>query len=141
MAAYYKEQKTLWQVLGELEKEYGIYTEKPCSFAFLGTDGFQQMCGMMEWLRNEPPKMIAALAVRQIVDYRDAERTGFPVSDVLAFHLEDGSRVIMVIIRTSGTEPKMKAYFSVKTEIKAEGNRQVAKLESKIEKWVYALRS
>ncbi len=127
MAAYYKEQgKTLWQVWDELENAYGIYTEKLCSFAFPGADGLCQMYGLMNHLRNEPPKQIAALPIRQVTDYKEVEKTGLPASDVLAFHLEDGGRVI---IRPSGTEPKMKVYLSVKTAAKPEGEQRITELE------------
>lgn len=130
MAAYYKEQdKTLWQVWGELEEEYGIYTEKLCSVSFPGADGFRRMCEVMECLRSQPPEQIAGTAVRQVVDYRESEKTGLPVSDVMAFHLKDGGRVI---VRPSGTEPKMKAYLSVKSSTKTEGIERIVRLEKEV---------
>lgn len=134
MAAYYKEKnKTLWQVWGELEREYGVYTEKLCSFAFPGADGFQKMCGIMERLRNDPPEQIAGATVRQVIDYKKAEKTGLPISDVLAFYLEDRSRVI---IRLSGTEPKIKGYLLVKAATRAEGEAQLTKVEEEMERLV-----
>lgn len=136
MAAYYKEKgKTLWQVWGEMEEEYGVFSEKLCSFVFPGVDGFQNMCGIMERLRNDPPKQIVGAAVRQVTDYKETEKTRLPTSDVLEFYLEDSSRVI---IRPSGTEPKMKGYLSVKAATKSEGEEQVTKIEEGIKQLVLA---
>ena len=138
MTACYKEKgKTLWQIWGELEEKYGIYMEKLCSFAFPGVDGFQKMARIMELLRNEPPKRIAGMTVRQIIDYRKAERTGLPVSDVLAFYLEGGSRVI---IRPSGTEPKMKGYLSVRAAARAEGEERLTRIAGEIKGFVFQSR-
>lgn len=134
MAAYYKEKgKTLWQVWKELEKKHGVYTEKLFSFAFPGADGFQKMCGIMERLRKEPLRQIAGVAVKQIIDYKETEKTGLPVSDVLAFYLEDGSRIV---IRPSGTEPKVKGYLSVRTRTGEEGKDQIIRIEEKIKEMI-----
>lgn len=131
MTAYYKKKgKVLWQVWSELEGEYGVHTERLCSFAFSGSDGFQKMCRIMERLRKEPPERIADVTVKQVIDYKETKKTGLPSSDVLAFYLEDGGRVI---IRPSGTEPKMKGYLSVKTATREEGDKRIEKIEHEIE--------
>lgn len=136
MTAHYKEQgQTLWQVWNELEHDYGVYTERLCSFAFPGVDGFQRMCGIMEHLRSQAPEQIAGAAVGQVIDYREAEKTGLPASDVLAFHLDDDS---CVIIRPSGTEPKMKAYLSCKSDTKTEGIEHIARLENEVREMIKA---
>lgn len=136
MTAYYKQKgKTLWQVWGELERKYGIYQEKLCSFAFPGADGIQRMCGIMKRLRNEPPEMIAGAAVRQVIDYTQTEKSGLPASDVLAFYMEDGGRVT---VRPSGTEPKMKGYLSVRASTRAEGEEKVRGIEGEMERLVMA---
>lgn len=134
MAAYYKERgKTLWQVWRGLEGEYGVYTEKLCSFAFPGADGFQKMCGIMERLRKEPPEQIAGAIVRQIIDYKETKKTGLPESNVLAFYLENGGRVI---IRPSGTEPKVKGYLSVRAGTGEEGKDQIIRIGEKIKEMI-----
>ena len=136
MTAHYKEQgQTLWQVWNELEHDYGVYTERLCSFAFPGADGFQRMCGIMEHLRSQAPEQIAGAAVKQVIDYKEAEKTGLPASDVLAFHLDDDS---CVIIRPSGTEPKMKAYLSCKSDTKTEGIEHIARLENEVREMIKA---
>lgn len=134
MAAYYKEQgKTLWQAWSELEKSCGVYTERLCSFAFPGKDGLRQIGGIMDRLRRQPPRLVGGTAVGQVIDYKESEKTGLPPSDVLAFHLLDGSRVI---IRPSGTESKMKAYLSMKAGEKAEREHRITKLEQEIRQLV-----
>ena len=136
MTAHYKEQgQTLWQVWHELEHDSGVYTERLCSFAFPGADGFQRMCGIMEHLRSQAPEQITGVAVDQVIDYKEAEKTGLPASDVLAFHLGDDSHVI---IRPSGTEPKMKAYLSCKSDTKTEGIEHIARLENEVREMIKA---
>lgn len=131
MVAYYKEQgKTLWQVWSELEEKHGVYTEKMYLYAFPSVDGFQKMSGIVERLRTNPPEQIAGTKVRQIIDYKEMEKTGLPVSNVLCFYMEDGSRLI---VRPSGTEPKMKWYLLTKAATKEKVEVQISRIEKEIE--------
>ena len=121
MAAYYKLQgKTLCDVLNEICEKFGFFRAMLKSFTFPGAEGMKIMKDKMEFLRSNPPKEIGGKAVLCISDYLKGEsvyNTGekeaitLPKSDVLAFYLEDNNSVI---IRPSGTEPKIKIYFAAK---------------------------
>ncbi|MDO4743199.1 MAG: phospho-sugar mutase [bacterium] len=119
MACYYKKQgKTLLDVLEEINKEFGYYLTRQLSFTLTGESGMQKMKSIMENLRNNPPQSIAGYGVTEISDYMTSTKTcsvtdntstiNLPKSDVLQYKFEDGS----VIIRPSGTEPKIKIYLS-----------------------------
>lgn len=121
MAAYEKEKgRSLYQKLLDLYVEYGCYQESLISITKKGMDGTRQIGEMMETYRNNPPKTLAGLDVIQLLDYDKQQsrnlQTGetvpilLPRSNVLQFILEDGSKISA---RPSGTEPKIKFYFSV----------------------------
>ena len=121
MAAYEKEKgRSLYQKLLDLYVEYGCYQESLISITKKGMDGSKQIAEMMENYRNNPPKKLAGLDVVQLLDYNTQQsrnlQTGesaailLPRSNVLQFILEDGSKISA---RPSGTEPKIKFYFSV----------------------------
>lgn len=110
MAAYYKTQgKTLIDVMNDIYNKYGLYLNRVDSFEFEGAAGMQKMSEIMENLRNNAPTEIAGLKVLSTVDYKDSKATGLPSSNVLAWSLEDGNKVVA---RPSGTEPKLKFYFT-----------------------------
>lgn len=120
MVCYYKTQnKSVLTVLNDLYDEFGYYHNTQVSFTFEGQSGMQKMAEIMKTLCNEPPKAIANYAVTAVADYIASVRTDtesgekskitLPKSDVLEFVLEGGNSVI---IRPSGTEPKIKAYIS-----------------------------
>ena len=69
------------------------------------------MADIMKNLRENPPKEFAGSAVKEVMDCNDSEATGLPKANVLIYRLEDGSTVI---VRPSGTEPKIKTYFTTK---------------------------
>ena len=128
MALYYKSKGlTLLDVLDGLRKKYGYYKEGLLNFAFEGAEGAIKMKSIIEELRNNPPKTLSGSKVVSVKDYHKAglreveynDNTGLPDSNVLEFVAENGAKVI---VRPSGTEPKMKAYLSVvgKTEKEAE---------------------
>ena len=104
--------------------QYGLYHEELISLTKKGKAGFEEIQQMMHAYRTNPPKSIAGIAVEQ-VDHFDSqisrfadgtERSlAFPKSNVLRFILSDGSQIA---IRPSGTEPKIKFYFSVNTKLK-----------------------
>lgn len=125
MAAFEKNNgKTLFDKLIELYVKYGFYKEDLISITKKGMDGQQQIAAMMEAYRSAPPQNINGSKVVQVLDYD--LRTGknlltdeswsiqLPKSNVLQFLLEDGT---LISARPSGTEPKIKFYFSVKENL------------------------
>ncbi|MGN6617203.1 MAG: phospho-sugar mutase [Ilyomonas sp.] len=125
MAAYVKnEGKTLYDKLIELYVEYGFYLEKLISITKKGMRGQQEIAEMMTGYRNNPPKEINGSPVVQLLDYElqqgknlqtgETWKIDLPKSNVLQFILEDGTKISA---RPSGTEPKIKFYFSVHTNL------------------------
>ena len=114
------ENKTLLDLLYELYKTHGIYREKQSSLTFESADGMNKMQKIMDSLRNHPFKTIGNLEVIFIDDYQKSitfdvinntqTQLSFPSSNVLRFWLSDNSQIV---IRPSGTEPKIKIYVSV----------------------------
>ena len=135
MAAYYKTQgKTLIDVLDEVFKKYGYFYCSQKSFTCEGQVGMQKIAGIMEALRQNPPTAIAGQSVVTVKDFRSSEsfdvKSGktesisLPSSNVLGFYLEDGSSLI---VRPSGTEPKIKLYISaVGNSDKCAGDKRTA---------------
>ena len=126
MAAYEKNQgRSLFEKLIDLYVEYGFYKEDLISITKKGMDGQQQIASMMESYRNNPPKTINGSPVVQLLDYELRKgknpQTGqewtidLPKSNVLQFVLQDGS---LISARPSGTEPKIKFYFSTMEPLK-----------------------
>ncbi|MBR3312438.1 MAG: phospho-sugar mutase [Solobacterium sp.] len=110
MAAYYRSiGSSIKQRLEEIYAEYGRYLNEVDSFEFPGLSGMDKMKGIMDGLRSEPPKDIAGIPVAKATDYLKPEETGLPKANVLIYDLEDGSTAI---VRPSGTEPKIKTYFT-----------------------------
>ncbi len=110
MAAYYRSiGSSIKQRLEEIYAQYGRYYNQVDSFSFPGLSGMEQMKKIMEGLRNNPPKAFAGKQVVKGLDYMQAETTGLPKANVLIYHLDDGSTVV---VRPSGTEPKIKTYFT-----------------------------
>jgi phosphoglucomutase len=142
MAAYEKEKgRSLYEKMIDLYVEYGLYKEHLISITKKGMDGQQQIAAMMESYRNNPPKTINGTDVVQLLDYElqkgSNPQTGeewaivLPKSNVLQFILADGSSISA---RPSGTEPKIKFYFSVNTKLDsaAEFEKRNAQLDEKI---------
>ncbi len=138
MAAYFKTQgKSLLDVLNEIYEKYGMYLHKQLSFAFEGAEGMKIMADTMTGLRTNPPKKIADMAVVKVSDYEKSEITDcengeksaieLPKSDVLAYSLAGGAEVI---VRPSGTEPKIKIYLTSIGENKADANYLMSQLEA-----------
>ena len=110
MAAYYRSiGSSIKQRLEEIYKEYGRYLNKVDSFEFPGLTGMDKMQGIMDDFRKNPPKEIGGKNVVSVTDYTKPEETGLPKSNVLIYELEDDSTVV---VRPSGTEPKIKTYFT-----------------------------
>ncbi|MCR4786151.1 MAG: phospho-sugar mutase [Lachnospiraceae bacterium] len=112
-AAFYKKNGlTLWDQMINIYEKYGYYRESIHTITLKGIDGAEQIKGIMERIRKEPPKAFGELKVNRFEDYsKGPEVTGLPVSDVLYFDLENNS---WCCVRPSGTEPKIKFYMGVK---------------------------
>ena len=130
MAAYYRSiGSSIKQRLEEIYKEYGRYLNKVDSFEFPGLSGMDKMAGIMNELRTNPPKDFAGKKVVKVMDYTKPEETGLPAANVLIYSLDDGSTVV---VRPSGTEPKIKAYYTTL-------GKDLAKAEAEKEKLAAAL--
>ena len=120
MAAYYRKNgKTLDQVINKLYDEFGYYYNKTEAFEFEGSEGMKTMANIMSTLRQSHPKEIAGFKVIKASDYLNScskdimtgeeKDIDLPKSNVLAYELEGGGSVI---VRPSGTEPKIKVYIT-----------------------------
>ncbi len=117
--------KTLYELLIDIYLEYGFYKEKLISITKKGKTGSEEIALMMNNFRNSPPKSVNNSDIVIIHDYQEQQTTdivnnlkqpiNLPKSNVLQFMLKDGSKIS---IRPSGTEPKIKFYFSVKEDLK-----------------------
>ena len=122
MAAYYRSiGSSIKEELERIYREYGRYLNKVDSFEFPGLSGMDKMASIMAKLRAEPPKEIAGYPVVKVTDYQKPEQTGLPAANVLIFGLEGGATVV---VRPSGTEPKIKAYYTTKGKDLAEAQAQ-----------------
>ncbi len=134
MASYYKRQgKTLVDVMNELYEKYGYYQNATLNFAFEGEDGMKTMENIMTTLRKNPPAEIAGTQVvgrsdyQESVSYGDKEGTiDLPKSNVLEYRLANGSKLI---VRPSGTEPKIKIYLSGKGATMEESLGEIQKMK------------
>lgn len=116
-AAWYRgQQMTLLDALHALYQKFGFYQNSLLSWAFEGQDGMREMKSLMDSLRTAPPAEIAGQKVLHLVDYQN-DPTGLIPSDVLEFRLSGDTKLI---VRPSGTEPKLKLYLSVRGESEAE---------------------
>ena len=126
MARWYRQQgRTLAQAMDALYQEFGYYKNRLLSEAFEGQNGMETMRRLMDQLRKQPPKALAGLPVQQVVDYRNADVTGLPSADVLEFRLKDDAKLM---IRPSGTEPKIKLYLSAKAATAEQAEERVQAL-------------
>ena len=143
MAAWYHAQgMTLFDALRSLYEKYGWYGEKTHNLVMPGLDGLEKMAALMQSLRAQPPVEIGGVAVAQYKDYsdgtvRDAATgavTPMPLSgsNVLRFELTDGTHIV---VRPSGTEPKIKVYILTKGADAAERDANLEKYSA----WVKTL--
>jgi len=139
MAAYEKSRgRSLYAKLLQLYSKYGYYQEDLVSITRKGMNGQQEIAEMMEAFRAQPPAQLAGSKVIQLLDYQKGVRTNLldgtteqinlPKSNVLQFITEDGSKVSA---RPSGTEPKIKFYFSVNTKLESIDKFEEAKSRAK----------
>lgn len=131
MAAYYRANgSSIKQRLEEIYSQYGRYFNKTDSFEFPGLSGMDKMAGIMAQLRKEPLTAIGAHKIAKAIDFKKSEETGLPPANVLLYELENGATVI---IRPSGTEPKIKAYFTTLGKDLAEAQAQKDELAAAVE--------
>ncbi len=144
MAAYEKAKgRTLFDKMIELYMQYGFYYENLISITKKGMNGQKEIADMMENYRNQPPSYIDGSPVVTLLDYElqkgknlitgEEWKIDLPKSNVLQFITEDGSKISA---RPSGTEPKIKFYFSVNTVLKSKEDfdSTYASLQQKIER-------
>ena len=122
MAAYYRSiGSSIKQRLEEIYAQYGRFLNKVDSYEFDGLSGMDKMAGIMNTLRTNPPVEFAGRKVISLTDYNKPEETGLPKANVLIFGLEDGATVV---VRPSGTEPKIKTYFTTLGKDLAEAQKE-----------------
>ncbi len=130
MAAYYRANgSSIKQRLEEIYSQYGRYLNKIDSFEFPGLSGMDKMAGIMTNLRSKAPEAIGDYKVVKAVDFKKPEETGLPPANVLLYELEGGATVI---VRPSGTEPKIKAYYTTLGKDLAEAQAQKDELAKAI---------
>ena len=131
MAAYYRSiGSSIKQRLEEIYAQYGRYLNKVDSFEFPGLTGMEKMASIMQKLRDQPPVELAGHKVVKVTDYKKPEETGLPAANVLIYTLENGATVV---VRPSGTEPKIKTYFTTLGKDLAEAQAQKDALAAAIE--------
>ena len=122
MAAYYRSiGSSIKERLEAIYAKYGRYLNKVDSFEFPGLSGMDKMTGIMDSLRQTPPAEIGGYKVVSVTDYQKPEETGLPAANVLIYGLEGGATVV---VRPSGTEPKIKTYFTTLGKDLAEAEAQ-----------------
>lgn len=115
MVAWAKTQnKDLFDLMQDMYLAHGFYLEDLISITKQGRSGLEEISNMMEGLRNTPPKSIVGEEVVEFIDYLESTKTGLPASNVLQFITNKGTKVTA---RPSGTEPKIKFYFSVQEKL------------------------
>ena len=130
MAAYYRSiGSSIKEELERIYREYGRYLNKVDSFEFEGLSGMDKMAKIMADLRADHLTEIAGYKVEKVTDYKKPEETGLPAANVLIYSLEGGASVI---VRPSGTEPKIKAYYTTLGKDLAEAQAQKDALSAAI---------
>ena len=134
MAAWYAGQgMTLYDALLACYEKYGYYSEKTLNLVMPGLDGLKKMAALMSGLRQNPPREIAGVPVAQWKDYQDGsivEADGsrgameLSGSNVLRYEVSDGTSLI---VRPSGTEPKVKVYILANGQSRQEAEEKVSK--------------
>ena len=144
MAAYYKSKGlSLLEKMQQLYATYGMYLNSLQNFAFEGAAGMQKMNEIMTSLRDNAPKAIAGRAVLSVADYQKSEEvnteTGavtkitLPKSNVLCYTLPGGNKVI---VRPSGTEPKIKIYYTAIADTMDAARAVTAQLQADMEQYM-----
>lgn len=144
MTAFYKKQgKSVLQVLHDIYKTYGVYKNVTDSYVFDGMEGMEKMSQIMSDIRKNVPKSIGNLKVLRYLDYLSSENIEIcsnktdtielPKSNVLEFKLENDASVI---VRPSGTEPKIKVYYTSTGETFADAEERQKKMKLDFDKYI-----
>lgn len=131
---------SLWRMLMEIYERYGLYHEELVSITLKGLEGMQKIKDMMNNFRQNPPPQLGGIGVQETRDYLNQSfvnergengKLNLPPSNVMQFVLSDGSTITA---RPSGTEPKIKFYFSMKEEFNGQDHytTQVERLKSRM---------
>ena len=132
-AAWYAAQgMSLLDAVNALYKEFGFYRNALKSYTFEGESGMHTMQGIMAKLRAEVPFVIAGYGVHKVVDYQNDD-TGLPKADVLEYRLENGAKLM---VRPSGTEPKIKVYLSAVADSEAAADAINEQMGSTADGWM-----
>ena len=142
MAAYRKSVgDDLWAYMQSLYNKFGMYQNSLLNFQFEGEDGMKKMASIMAALRENAPKEVAGLKVLKIGDCKkqtvtdlasgNAEGMGLPVSDVILLFLENDCKVV---VRPSGTEPKLKAYLTANAPDADSAEKLTAEMTADVKK-------
>lgn len=141
MAAYYKAKgMSLYDFMQSIYQKYGMYLNTLCNFNFEGAAGMQKMADMMNTLRENPPKTVAGAAVVGITDYKasvckdlqsgEETEVDLPKSNVLQYRLDGADSVI---VRPSGTEPKIKIYITSVADTRENAQAKADKIAADME--------
>ena len=125
---------SLLDAVNALYKEYGFYRSALKSYTFEGESGMRTMQGIMARLRADEPFIIAGYGVDKVTDYQRSG-TGLPKADVLEYRLENGAKLM---VRPSGTEPKIKVYLSAVAGSEAEADAINERLAKAAGAWMQA---
>ena len=125
---------SLLDAVNALYKEYGFYRSALKSYTFEGESGMRTMQGIMARLRADEPFVIAGYGVDKVTDYQRSD-TGLPKADVLEYRLENGAKLM---VRPSGTEPKIKVYLSAVAGSEAEADAINERLAEAAGAWMQA---
>ena len=127
MAAWYKNQgKTLVDALNEIYEEFGYYIDTLDAFVLEGKDGAEKIQDLMVYFRQKGTDLLPG--IKELVDYNNGVRD-LPKENVLKFVFDDGS---WIAVRPSGTEPKIKVYYSVKDESKEKAFERIDNIKKVI---------
>ena len=140
MSAYYKTKgKLLSDILQSIYEEHGYYIEETISLSFAGLTGLNKMRSIMDDFRENKLSILAGRNIPYFYDYKlgivlnltngNVEKLNYPKSDVLKFLFEDGS---WLVLRPSGTEPKLKIYFSIKGANKIDSMNVLKKVKEEV---------
>ena len=134
-AAYYAKQgMSLLDAVNALYAEFGFYRNALHSFTFEGESGMNTMQGIMAHLRANAPAEVAGYKVDKVIDY-EADGTGLPKADVLEYRFANGAKLM---VRPSGTEPKIKVYLSAVGDSEAAADAVNDKLAAAASAWMKA---
>jgi phosphoglucomutase len=147
IAAYAKCKGTsMWGMLKDLYLQHGVFQEELVSITLKGIDGVAQIQSMMSRLRNHPPQTLGGVALAELHDVKagtcknmisgEVTTLPYPSSDVLQFILTDGSKISA---RPSGTEPKIKFYFSLRKEISS--SEEISSVQNELMKKIEIIKA